>query len=76
VPTKMGSAAAPDDLALAPVTQAWLAVSDDAAAKVTGQYFRYQKRHRVNEAAQRVDLQDQLLAYCARLSDVTLPDGS
>jgi hypothetical protein len=34
VPTKMGGAGAPDDLSLAPVTQAWLAVSDDPAAIV------------------------------------------
>jgi NAD(P)-dependent dehydrogenase (short-subunit alcohol dehydrogenase family) len=76
VPTKMGGAGAPDDLSLAPVTQAWLAVSDDPAAKVTGHYFRYQKRHRVNEAARLVDLQDQLLAYCASLTGVALPDAS
>ncbi len=31
VPTKMGGAGAPDDLSLAAVTQAWLAVSDDPA---------------------------------------------
>src|SRR5271154_5392585 len=36
VPTKMGGAGAPDDMSLAPVTQAWLASSDDAAAAVTG----------------------------------------
>jgi len=35
VPTKMGGPDAPDDLALAPVIQAWLAVSADAAAAVT-----------------------------------------
>jgi NAD(P)-dependent dehydrogenase (short-subunit alcohol dehydrogenase family) len=29
VPTKMGGPGAPDDLSLAPVTQVWLAVSDD-----------------------------------------------
>ena len=32
VPTRMGGPGAPDDLSLAPVTQAWLAVSSDAAA--------------------------------------------
>jgi hypothetical protein len=35
VPTKMGGSGAPDDLSLAAVTQAWLAVSDDPAATVT-----------------------------------------
>jgi NAD(P)-dependent dehydrogenase (short-subunit alcohol dehydrogenase family) len=75
VATKMGGAGAPGDLSLAPVTQAWLAVSDDPAAKVTGQYFYHQQRRRVNPAAQQTDLQDRLLAYCAELTGVTLPDG-
>lgn len=44
VPTKMGGPGAPDDLALAPVTQAWLAVSNDAAATVSGRYFYHQKQ--------------------------------
>jgi hypothetical protein len=35
VPTKMGGPGAPDDLSLAPVTQAWLAVSDDPTATMT-----------------------------------------
>ena len=43
VPTKMGGAGAPDDLFLAPVTQAWLAVSDDPAATVTGGYFYHKQ---------------------------------
>jgi len=68
VPTKMGGAGAPDDMALAPVTQAWLASSDDPAAKVSGQYFKYQKTHRVNPAAKRVEEQHALLAYCAGLT--------
>jgi len=73
VPTKMGGPGAPDDLSLAPVTQAWLAVSDDPSAAVTGQYFRYQKRHRVSPAARRAELQDELLSYCAGLTGVPLP---
>ncbi len=39
VPTKMGGAGAPDDLSLAPITQAWLAVSDEPAAKTTGRHL-------------------------------------
>ena len=61
------------DLSLAPVTQAWLAVSDDPAAGVTGQYFYHQKRHRVHSAAHRTDLQDELLTYCAGLTAAPLP---
>ncbi|HTB42124.1 MAG TPA: SDR family NAD(P)-dependent oxidoreductase [Acetobacteraceae bacterium] len=73
VPTKMGGAGAPDDLALGAVTQAWLAVSDDPAATVTGQYFRHQKPHAVHPAARRENLQDELLLYCAGLTDTPLP---
>ncbi|MGP4052899.1 hypothetical protein [Streptomyces sp. 2A115] len=43
VPTKMGGNSATDDLRLAPVTQAWLAADDDAAALVTGRYFHHQQ---------------------------------
>jgi len=73
VPTKMGGAGAPDDLSLAPVTQVWLAVSDDPAAHVSGKYFFHQKVCRVNPDAQRPDMQDGLLAYCADLTGVALP---
>ena len=51
VPTKMGGPGAPDDLSLAPVTQAWLAVSDDPEATVTGGYFYHQKPREPNPAA-------------------------
>jgi NAD(P)-dependent dehydrogenase (short-subunit alcohol dehydrogenase family) len=74
VPTKMGGTSAPGDMSLAPVTQVWLAVSDDAAAKVSGQYFYHQKHRRVNPEARRTDLQDALLDYCAGLTGVVLPD--
>jgi NAD(P)-dependent dehydrogenase (short-subunit alcohol dehydrogenase family) len=73
VPTKMGGPGAPDDLSLGAVTQAWLAVSDDAAATVTGQYFRHQKPQRVHPAARRAESQDELLVYCAGLTDTLLP---
>ena len=43
VPTKMGGAGAPDNLEEGFLTQAWLAVSNDKEAKVTGQYFYHRK---------------------------------
>jgi len=61
VATKMGGAGAPDDLAKGAVTQAWLAVSDDPTAKVTGEYFFHQKTKSVSANALWTDLQDQLL---------------
>ena len=73
VPTKMGGRGAPDDLSLGAVTQAWLAVSDDAAARVSGRYFYHQKRRDAGPAARRTDVQDELLAYCAGLTGTPLP---
>src|SRR2546422_2850438 len=44
VATKMGGSGAPDDLELGAETQVWLAVSNDAAAKVSGAYFHHRDR--------------------------------
>jgi NAD(P)-dependent dehydrogenase (short-subunit alcohol dehydrogenase family) len=76
VPTKMGGAGAPDDLKLGALTQAWLAVSDDAAAAVTSRYFYHQRSRNVHPAARDERLQDELLAYCASLSGVALGDSA
>jgi NAD(P)-dependent dehydrogenase (short-subunit alcohol dehydrogenase family) len=76
VATKMGGAGAPGDLKLAPVTQAWLAVSNEPAALVTGQHFFHQEPQAVHPAARRPEVQDALVAYCAELTGVGLPVGS
>ncbi|KAA0099570.1 SDR family NAD(P)-dependent oxidoreductase [Mycolicibacterium sp. P1-18] len=73
VPTKLGGADATDDLESGPVTQAWLAVSDDPEAKVTGQHFYHQRPADIHPDARSVEKQDALLDYCASLSDVKLP---
>jgi NAD(P)-dependent dehydrogenase (short-subunit alcohol dehydrogenase family) len=73
VATKMGGPGAPDDLSLAPVTQAWLAVSDDADALVSGCYFRYQHLRQTNPAAHDTHLQDRLVEVCAALTGTALP---
>lgn len=73
VPTRMGGPGAPDDMSLAPVTQAWLAVSPDAAAMVTGGYFYHQQPRATHPAALDVKVQDDLLDYCAELAGVELP---
>jgi hypothetical protein len=39
VPTKMGGRSARDDMGQAHLTQAWLAVSDEPEARVSGRYF-------------------------------------
>jgi NAD(P)-dependent dehydrogenase (short-subunit alcohol dehydrogenase family) len=76
VPTRMGGPGAPGDMSLAPVTQAWLAVSDDPAATVTGQYFYHQRARPFHPAASSPAFQDQLLATCAELTGVELPGES
>ena len=73
VPTKMGGRGAPDDLELAPDTQAWLAVSDDPAATVTGSHLYHRKPRSTAEQAHAHDLQDELLDYCAQLTGTPLP---
>jgi len=73
VPTKMGGPGAPDDMEAAPRTQVWLATSDAAAARVTGKYFYHLKLRGANPAAADHNIQDRLLAECARLSGVSFP---
>lgn len=73
VPTKMGGPGAPDDLEAAPKTQAWLATSDDDAARVTGQYFYHQQLRPALPAARDPKTQDRLLAACSGLSGISLP---
>ena len=74
VATKMGGSGATDDLDAGHRTQVWLVVSDDAAAKVTGEYFYHLRRRVPNPAARDAKLQDTLLDACARFSAVTLPE--
>jgi NAD(P)-dependent dehydrogenase (short-subunit alcohol dehydrogenase family) len=74
VPTRLGGSAGPDDLALASVTQAWLAVSDDLEAAVSGGYFHHQRPRESHPATQSHALQDSLLDYCAGLSGIPFPD--
>jgi hypothetical protein len=68
----MGGPGAPDDLDHAHRTQAWLAVSDDAAALGSGGYFYHQRPAEVNPAARDPLLQDRLLDYCGDVSGVVL----
>jgi NAD(P)-dependent dehydrogenase (short-subunit alcohol dehydrogenase family) len=74
VPTKLSGPAATDDVAPAPVTQAWLAVSDDHAARTSGRYFFHQVARAAHPAASTSELQDELIDYCAGLTGVELPE--
>jgi NAD(P)-dependent dehydrogenase (short-subunit alcohol dehydrogenase family) len=73
VPTKMGGAAAPDDMAQAHLTQAWLATSNEPQAKVTGHYFYHLGPLAPNPQTKDGVLQDRLIAICGELSGVPLP---
>ena len=73
VATKMGGLNAPDDLEQGYRTQVWLAVSDDPAAKVTGEYFYHMRRRKPNPAARDERRQEMLLEACERFSGVKLP---
>jgi NAD(P)-dependent dehydrogenase (short-subunit alcohol dehydrogenase family) len=72
VPTKMGGAGAPDDLEMGHLTQTWLAVSDDPAAKTCGGYWYH--RQQLPPAKEVTDpaFQDRLLDRLAKLTGVRL----
>jgi len=73
VPTKMGGAGAPDDLEMGHLTQAWLAVSNDPAATVSGGYWHHRKQQTPAAEALDPDFQGQLIAKLAELTGVSLP---
>jgi NAD(P)-dependent dehydrogenase (short-subunit alcohol dehydrogenase family) len=72
VRTKMGGPSAPGDLRQGSVTQAWLAVSNDAPAQSTGGYFYHQRPIAPNPIATDVGAQEELLALCGRISGTPL----
>jgi NAD(P)-dependent dehydrogenase (short-subunit alcohol dehydrogenase family) len=72
VPTKMGGAGATDDLQQGYETQAWLAVSEDAGARVTGEYFYHMRPRKPNVAARDQRKQEILLEACEGFSGVKL----
>ena len=74
VPTKMGGTGAPDDMEQAHRTQAWLAASDEPAAKVTGEYFYHLRKRAPNPETRDGALQNQLLERCRYLSGIALAD--
>jgi NAD(P)-dependent dehydrogenase (short-subunit alcohol dehydrogenase family) len=73
IKTKLGGRGATDELPVGAQTQVWLATSDDPDAAVTGRYFKWRGDLRANPAAYDPDLQDALLAECARLTGTALP---
>jgi NAD(P)-dependent dehydrogenase (short-subunit alcohol dehydrogenase family) len=72
VATRMGGPEATGDMSKAHITQVWLAVSNDALALSSGEYFFHKKLRAPNPAARNETAQDRLLDACARLSGVRL----
>jgi NAD(P)-dependent dehydrogenase (short-subunit alcohol dehydrogenase family) len=72
VATKMGGPGAPDDLALGAATQAWLAVSEQPEAAVSGRYFFHQELRATHPAVHDVSVQSALLAACAELTGIEI----
>lgn len=75
VPTKMGGPNASDDLDEGYRTQVWLAVSDDSAAKVTGEYFYHMQVKSPHPSTRDPKRQDPLLEACKTFSGVELPEA-
>ena len=72
VRTKMGGPGAPVDLDTGQRTQAWLAVSDEAAAMVSGQYWHDMRQEQPARAVTEPDFQEELMAKLAELTGVGL----
>jgi NAD(P)-dependent dehydrogenase (short-subunit alcohol dehydrogenase family) len=73
VRTRMGGASAPVDLDTGQRTQAWLAVSNEPAALVSGRYWHHMRQQQPASEASDPTFQDQLIAGLAELTGVTLP---
>lgn len=73
VPTRMGGAGAPDDLAQGHGTQAWLAVSDEPAARVSGRYWYHRKPQAPAPQALDPRFQAELVDRLAAITGITLP---
>ncbi len=72
VPTKMGGPNAPDDLEQGHLTQTWLAVSDDPAAKVSGGYWHHRQQRPPAPEALDPSFQDRLLNHLIELTGISL----
>ena len=72
VPTRMGGSGAPDDLEEGHLTQAWLATSDDAAAKTSGGLWYHRARQKPAPQSLEPRFQDELMEKLAELTGVKL----
>ena len=70
VPTKMGGPGATDDLEEGHLTQTWLAVSEDPAARVSGGYWHHRKRTKPAAEALDPDFRETLIEKLKELTGV------
>ena len=73
VPTKMGGKGAPDNLQKGYETQAWLAVSNDDKALVSGNYFHHQHQQSYNKQADDVVIQEKLIKALEEITGISFP---
>jgi NAD(P)-dependent dehydrogenase (short-subunit alcohol dehydrogenase family) len=73
VPTKMGGTGASDDLALAHVTQVWLATTDEPEALISGRYWHHLRTEKAHPTVHDETFQDELLASLAEQTGVQIP---
>jgi NAD(P)-dependent dehydrogenase (short-subunit alcohol dehydrogenase family) len=73
VRTRMGGPSAPVDLETGQRTQAWLAGSDEPAAKVSGRYWHDMRQEQPAGEAVDVAFQDRLIDRLGELTGVALP---
>jgi Dehydrogenases with different specificities (related to short-chain alcohol dehydrogenases) len=73
VSTKMGGRGAPDNLEKGAETQAWLAVSNDKEAKVSGRYFYHMREKPFLPEAGDPVVQEKFLDLCEQISGVSFP---
>jgi len=73
VPTRLGGRDAPGNVLEGATTQAWLAVSEEPSAKVSGFYFYHQKSQPFKRAAAQPEVQERLIEYLERLTQIRLP---
>ena len=73
IKTKLGGPRATGELPAGADTQVWLATSGEPEALVTGRYFKRRQDLRANPDAYDTELQEALLAACAKLTGTELP---
>ena len=71
----MGGPGAPVDLHTGQRTQAWLAVSDEPTALVSGRYWHHLRQEQPAGEAADPEFQDQLIAKLGELTGIALSDA-